>query len=98
MNDDVKNFLLSLLEEGGTGEVPDEVKEQMVQDLYVRLDDRLKIGILDSMSDELRVELQGMIDEDKSDEEIQKFIIDNVKNLNDIYTKVFDEFKDLYLK
>jgi hypothetical protein len=98
MNDDVKNFLLSLLEEGGMGEVPEEVKDQMVQDLYVRLDDRLKVSILEAMTDEQRVELQKLIDEDKSDEDVQQYIIDNVKNLNDIYTKVFEEFKDLYLK
>ena len=93
----VSDFLNLLLDEGGMATVSPEVRAQMLNDLRVRLNEKIFAMILSQLDDKKVTEFRKLTEEKASSEELEKFIDDNVPNSQDFFSQVFMSFRDDYL-
>lgn len=94
---EVKNFLESLLNDAGMATVDAEMREEMIKELYVRLDNYFTSTIVNNLPPENMEEFIKMNEEKKPQAEIEQFLKDKIPNAQDIFAKTFMEFRDLYL-
>lgn len=94
---EVKNYLESLLQDAGMTTLDADMKEEMVKELYVRLDNYLTSTIINNLPPENMEEFIKMNEEKKSQAEIELYLKDKVPNAQDIFAQAFMEFRDLYL-
>lgn len=95
--EEVQPYLEGLLADAGITPVDDTMKEGMMKDLYVRLDNFLASAILDNMPAD-QVEAFIQLNEKKADKkEIEGFLEKHLPNTKDVFAKAFVEFRDLYL-
>ena len=95
--EEVQPYLEGLLADAGITPVDDAMKEGMMKDLYVRLDNFLASAILDNMPAD-QVEAFIQLNEKKATkEEIDGFLQKHLPSAQDVFAKAFVEFRDLYL-
>ncbi len=94
---EVRAFLEGLLQDSGTGNLDSEMKEEMIKELYARLDSFLTSTIIKNMPAEHLEAFIKMNEEGKSKEEIENFLKTNMPNSQEVMTRAFMEFRDLYL-
>lgn len=94
---EVKNFLESLLNDTGMTTLDPEMREEMIKELYVRLDNYLTSTIVNNLPAENMEEFIKMNEDKKPQAEIEQFLKDKVPNSQDIFAQAFMEFRDLYL-
>lgn len=94
---EVKNYLESLLQDAGMTTLDADMKEEMIKELYVRLDNYLTSTIVNNLPPENMEEFIKMNEEKKSQAEIELYLKDKVPNSRDIFAQAFMEFRDLYL-
>lgn len=94
---EIRTFLEGLLQDAGMTTLDNEMKEEMIKELYARLDSYLTSIIVDAMPEEHINTFIKLNDEKKSQQEIQTFIQDHIPNAQDIFTKAFSDFRELYL-
>ena len=97
MTQEVKVYLEGLLEDAGITPVDELMKEELLKEIYVRLDNYLATVILDNMPTEHLDTFIKMNEEKKSKEEMETFFKEKVPNYKEILTKAFADFRDLYL-
>jgi len=97
MTQEVKVYLEGLLEDAGITPVDELMKEELLKEIYVRLDNYLATVILDNMPTEHLDTFIKMNEEKKSKEEMETFFKEKVPNYKEILTKAFAGFRDLYL-
>lgn len=93
---DVRNFLEGLLKDAGMV-IEDSLKEEMIKELYARLDNFMTTEIIDNLPAETVDEFIRLNEERKSKEEIEKFLKDKIPNSQEVFTNAFAKFRDLYL-
>lgn len=94
--DDIKNFLEGLISDAGMA-VDEGLKEEMVRELYARLDNYMTGVIVDNLGDE-DIEAFIKLNEDKkSKPEVEAFLKTKLPNSKDLFTKAFVDFRNLYL-
>lgn len=74
-----------------------EVVDQIKSDLLERAEDRVNAVIINNLSTEKLEEFNKMLDENKSDEEVQKFCSENIPNLPELIATELISFKQTYL-
>lgn len=95
--EEVQPYLEGLLADAGITPIDDAMKEGMMKDLYVRLDNFLASAILDNMPAD-QVEAFIKLNENKADKKaVEDFLQKNLPNAQDVFAKAFVEFRDLYL-
>lgn len=95
--EEVQPYLEGLLADAGITPIDDAMKEGMMKDLYVRLDNFLASAILDNIPAD-QVEAFIQLNEKKATkEEIDGFLQEHLPNTKEVFTKAFVEFRDLYL-
>lgn len=94
---EVKNFLEGLLTDSGMQFTDDVMKEEMIKELYARLDNYLTSVIVDNMPPEHLDEFIKMNEEKKSREEIEGFLKEKMPNSAEVFAKAFGDFRDQYL-
>lgn len=94
---EVRVFLEGLLTDAGMTTLDNQMKEEMIKELYGRLDQFLTAKIVDNLDPKYLDEFIRMNDEKKSKQEIEKYLQDKVPNAQDMFAKAFIEFRDLYL-
>lgn len=98
MDPNIKKFLQDLLLEAGMGELPEADRESMLNDLYVRLEDRLMLAVLDALPDDRRADFQSRIEaDDMSAEQVEQYIRENLPSYQQVFAQAFAEFRQLYL-
>jgi hypothetical protein len=98
MDPNIKKFLQNLILEAGMGEAPVSDQEAMIQDLYVRLEDRLMLAVMDSLAPEKKSEFEAKIEEeDLTAAQVEEYIRKNVPGYEQVFAKAFAEFRELYL-
>jgi len=98
MDPNIKKFLQGLILEAGMGEAPVSDQEAMIQDLYVRLEDKLMLAVMESLSPEKRSEFEAKIEEeDLTSVQVEEYIRSNVPGYEQVFAKAFAEFRELYL-
>ena len=93
----VDDFLNLLLDEGGMDTVSVEVRAQMLNDLRLRLNERLFATAVMNLSDEQVTEFRELSEKKTSGEELEKFIDKNIPNSQEIFAGAFLTFRNDYL-
>ncbi|MBI2622802.1 MAG: hypothetical protein HYW64_01780 [Candidatus Levybacteria bacterium] len=94
---EVRGFLESLLTDAGMTTLDETMREEMIKELYSRLDHFLTSKIIEVMPPEHLDEFIKLNEEKKSREEIEAYLKDKIPNSQEVFTKAFAEFRDLYL-
>lgn len=90
-------FVEKLVEHKFPHGLEDEVKQQLVDDLLVRLEDQLNREMLNSLNDEQTLKLEHLIDTNQIDK-IQDFLYKEGVNVQSLVAKVMAEFQAGYLE
>lgn len=94
---EIHTFLEGLLEDAGMKVPSEEIREEMIKELYVRLDNYLTTVIIDNLPPQYLDAFIKMNEEGKEKAEIEKFLREKMPNSQNVFTKAFIEFRDMYL-
>jgi hypothetical protein len=90
-------FLESLLSEVHMEYVDPQQKEEMLMQLYARLDYFLTAKIIDAIPDADLEAFTQMNEQGKSREEVEAFIMEKVPQAQELFKNAFLEFRELYV-
>ncbi len=94
---DIKGFLQSLIDDAGMTFVDQSMHDEMLKELFVRLDHFITLKILDNLEPEQTETFIRMNEEKKSKEAIEQFLRDKIPNAQGVMTEALIEFRDKYL-
>ena len=97
MNPDVKKYLQEILRDAGQTNLGQDLENQMLQDLYTRLEDRLALLALNNLSPSQREELEKLSGQ-KSQPAIETFLKTNIKNYDQLFAQNLLDFRNLYIE
>jgi len=96
-NKQVVDFLKMLVRKKNYKNISPAVEEQITRDLAGRLDTFIAARVISALSDTDVLTFEKMLEERKSEREIQQFVTAHIDNFNAFLTAVLLEFKDVYL-
>ena len=97
-NLDLKMFVDRLVEEKKFPEdLEKEVIDQIKADLLSQVEDRINALIINNLSPEKLEEFNKMLDTELKDEEMQKFLSENIPDLSQLIASELIVFKQTYL-
>lgn len=94
---DVRGFLENLILDAGLTPLDETAREQMIQELYIRLDNFLTSEIIKSLPPEQLEEFVQLNEREASQEEINQFMTEKIPNAQDLFGAALVNFRDLYL-
>ncbi len=92
----VEEFVDKLVEDKGFNEQDPEVIEQIKNDLIDRVENRVNAMILSELKPEKITDFEKALDSG-NDEEIQKFIKENIEDIDEKIARELLAFKSIYL-
>ena len=90
-------FVNDLLAAKGYGDVLPEVKEALVKDLRLRVDDFIMARTIAEFTDEELKQFEKMLDEKKPRAQLQQFAIDHIPDYTTFLASTLIEFQDVFL-
>ena len=90
-------FVDELLAAQGINQLEPEVRDQLVQDLTARLNDRLEAAMVAELPEEKLPELEIILDKPAAAEELQKFFAENITDLPADLARELAAFRQSYL-
>ncbi len=90
-------FLDSCLVEKGVKDIPDSLKEQMIQDLSQRLQLWLMQAVVMHLPEENALEFEQLMESGTEQEKIMEFLQSKVSNISQIFEQEMLNFKRAYL-
>lgn len=93
---EIRSFLESILMDANMT-LDDVTKEEMIKELYGRLDSYLTTVIVDSLPAEHLEAFMKLNEEKKPKEEIDGFLREKMPNSQEVFTNAFADFRQLYL-
>lgn len=75
----------------------DATREEMIKELFARLDHHMTSVLIDSLKEEDMEAFIKLSNEGRSKEEIEAFIKEKVPNAQEVMTNAMIEFRDTYL-
>jgi hypothetical protein len=94
---EIRAFLESLLADAGMTVLDDTTREEMLKELYLRLDNHLTNTIVEHMPQEHLEEFIMMNQAKKPTQEVQQFLISKMPDAQGVFVKAFDDFRNTYL-
>lgn len=94
---EIKTFLEGLLADAGMRALDEGMKEEMVKELYARLDNFITSIIVENLPPEHLDAFIKMSEEKKPREEVEGFLKEKLPNAPDVFAKALLDFRDLYL-
>lgn len=94
---EVRGFLENLILDAGLTPLDELAKEQMVEELYVRLDNFLTSEIVKNLPPEQLEEFIQLNEKGPSQEEVNQFMTEKIPNAQDLFAAALVNFRDLYL-
>jgi len=94
---DIRAFLESILDDAGMKTLEQDMREEMVRELFARLDQYITAVITQSLPPQYLDDFIKISDEKKSMAEIQQFLKDKLTNPEEVFTKAFADFRSMYL-
>lgn len=94
---EIRSYLESLLQDAGMTSLDADMHEEMIKELYARLDSFITSTIIDNLQPEYLDEFVKMNEEKKPQSEIEVFLKDKMPDTQEVFAKAFMEFRDLYL-
>lgn len=94
---EIRGFLESLLEDAGMVSLDNQMHEEMIRELYARLDQHIISTVIENLSPQKIEEFIKMNEEKRPQAEIEQYLKENLPNAQDVFTKAFVGFRELYL-
>lgn len=95
--DDVRGFLEGMLQDAGMTALDEGMREEMVKELFIRLDDFMLTTIVDNLPSDKLDAFTKMSEEGKSREELEKYLQENIPDIQKKFGDAMLEFRNLYL-
>lgn len=93
----LEEFAENLLQEKDLINVDEVTRSQMREDLVERLEQVTDRVVVDNIPPEKLFEFEKLIDKNPKPAEVQKFVSENVPNLEEKLTEAYFNFRKLYL-
>lgn len=97
MKYDIPTFVDSLIEAKGLSYLNDNVLVEMRKDLTTRIENRINAIIASNIPEGVHAEFEKLVSSKASDEEVQKFCLEKVPNLQSLVAADMAEFQSVYL-
>ncbi len=94
---EIRTFLENLLKDANITPLDDAMKEEMLSQLYVKLDSFIMTTVIENLPPEHMDEFIKLNEENKPKEQIDAFMAEKIPNSEDVFAKAFLDFRDLYL-
>jgi len=94
---EVRSFLEGLLQDAGMTFTDNEMKEEMIKELYARLDNYIASVVVDYLPPEQFETFIKMNEEKKSKQEIENFLKEKLPDAQNVFAKAFADFRAMYL-
>ncbi len=94
---DVRDYLEGILKDANMLSLDDDMKEEMVKELYARLDNYITSVLVDTMPPDQLEPFIKMNEDKKPKAEIETFVKQHLPNAQEVFTKAFVGFRDMYL-
>lgn len=94
---DTKAFLESILQDAGMTSLDEQTHEQMVLDLFKRLDAYMLTTIVESLPDDKLEEFTKMAESGKSKADLETYIKTHVPDAVEVFARAMLEFRNFYL-
>lgn len=93
---DLQDFLSGIISEAGIT-VDEQTHNQILKELYVQLDNYILSTIVEELPGDKLEEFTKMAEEGKAREEMEKYLMDNIPNSQEVFARTLVDFKNLYL-
>lgn len=97
MPPEVRTFLEGILQDANMTTADDEMREEMLKELFARFDNYMTSSIVENLKEEDMEEFIKMGDEGRTREEIEKFISEKIPNAQEVFSQAMMDFRNLYL-
>lgn len=94
---EIRGYLENLLNDAQMTPLDEEMHEEMIKQLYRRLDNFLTATIMNHLPPEHMDAFIKLNEEKKSQPEIEQFLKKNMPNAEDVFAKAFVDFRKTYL-
>jgi hypothetical protein len=94
---EIRGFLEGILQDAQMLYTDDSMHEEMLQELYARLDAFITGAIVDALADDQLETFIQMNEEKKPRADIEAYIKQVLPNAQEVFTNAFMDFRDLYL-
>ncbi|MDD2823283.1 MAG: hypothetical protein PHQ59_04375 [Candidatus Daviesbacteria bacterium] len=94
---EVISYLDNLLREANITPVDETMREQLLLELYARLDSFITTTIVENMDPQNLDAFIKLNEENHPREEIEAFIKEKMPDADQVFAKAFIDFRDLYL-
>lgn len=94
---EIRAFLESLLQDAQITTLDGQMHEDMIRELFIRLDNFMMTTIVESLAPEKMVEFTRMSEEGKTRDELEAYLRANIPNATEVFARAMLEFRDLYL-
>jgi len=93
----IRTFLQSVLTDANMTTLDDDMKEEMIKELFISLDNHITAVIVDNLPKDHLEAFIKMNEEKKPQSEIEQFLKDNLPNAQEVMAKAFADFRNNYL-
>lgn len=98
MDQTIHDFLVETLHLAGQTDLPKDIEEVLVQDLYTRLEDRLVLTASQHLTDSQQQELLDMPDDQKTGEFMTEYLKKNIANYEEVIAQAMLDFQNVYVE
>lgn len=91
------SYVDQLIHDRGFVGLTPEIKDELRNQLYQRLDDFMAAKVISTLSDDDLAAFEQMLKDKKSDEELQKFTKEHIADYDNFLTSALLEFRAVYL-
>lgn len=94
---EIKEFLEEILVSANMTMLDEQVKNDMILELYAQLDDYMMSTIVEKLDANQLEEFTKMAEDGKTREELQEYLRAHIPNATEIFANAMIEFRDIYL-
>ncbi len=94
---EVIKFLDNLLAEANIVPIDEQMREQLLLELYSRLDNFITTTIIENMPPEKLDEFIKLNEDKRPRKEVDQYMRENMPNSEEVFAKAFVDFRDIYL-
>ena len=95
-NQELRKFVASIIEEKKLTGVEQEIKDKLIDDITVRLDDQINRALIDSLNDNQFAEFEQLVNAEDT-QKLGTFFTDNKVPVQEITARVLTKFRISYL-
>lgn len=95
-NEELKKFVASIIEEKKLTGVEQDIKDKLVEDLTIRLEDQINRALIDSLNDEQFKEFEALVNSQDT-QKLSTFFKDKGVPVQTVVAQVMTRFKTAYL-